>query len=178
MGFGALYLLGCSGLLIELYRCAFPDATGFHEQRRCRFLSAYMIAMVVLAWAAVLSGTYIVYPWYRVALPHGPVPNDLANYPQRLLLAHASTSGWHTLGMEWKEHVAWLTPIAITMAASIVMRYGSDLRNHRLLRNAVIGFTVASFATAGAAGFFGAMINKYAPIQGGKTIQLTRGETK
>jgi hypothetical protein len=35
---------------------------------------------------------------------------------------------------------------------------------------------MASFVAAGIAGFCGAMINKYAPVQGGSTIQLSRGE--
>jgi hypothetical protein len=42
----------------------------------------------------------------------------------------------------------------------------------------VLSFAVASFVTAGIAGFYGAMINKYAPVQGGHTIQLSQGKEK
>jgi hypothetical protein len=42
----------------------------------------------------------------------------------------------------------------------------------------VLCFTLASFVAAGIAGFFGAMISKYAPVQGGHTIQLSQGEEK
>jgi uncharacterized membrane protein len=80
--------------------------------------------------------------------------------------------------MEWKEHVAWLAPISITMAAFVFIRYGRDLRNHRQLRAAVLVFTLASFVAAGIAGFFGAMLNKNAPVQGGPTIQLSSGAEK
>ena len=78
--------------------------------------------------------------------------------------------------MEWKEHVAWLVPIATTMAAGVVIRYGQDLRNHPRLRSAVLGALLFSFASAGLAGFWGAMINKYAPISGGSAVTLMKGE--
>jgi hypothetical protein len=37
---------------------------------------------------------------------------------------------------------------------------------------------MASFVSAGVAGFFGTMLDKYAPVQGGQTIQLSKGEAK
>jgi hypothetical protein len=37
-------------------------------------------------------------------------------------------------------------------------------------------FVVISFLAAGIAGFFGAMLDKDAPVQGGQTIQLIHGE--
>jgi hypothetical protein len=80
--------------------------------------------------------------------------------------------------MEWKEHVAWFAPISITMAAFVFIRYGPDLKNHPQLRVAVLCFAAASFVAAGIAGFFGAMINKQAPLQGGHTIQLSQGEER
>jgi hypothetical protein len=80
--------------------------------------------------------------------------------------------------MEWKEHVAWLAPISITMVAAVFLQYGRDLRKHRALRTAALTFTAASFLAAGVAGFFGAMINKHAPVEGGHIIQLSQGEAK
>jgi hypothetical protein len=130
--------------------------------------------MVVLAWTAVLTGAYVIYPWYRAAVPPGTV--DLSEFPQHLLMSSPSTIGWHSLGMEWKEHVAWFAPISISMAAFVFIRYGRDLGNHKQLRSAVLGFVAASFLAAGIAGFFGAMIDKYAPVQGGQTIQLMHGD--
>jgi hypothetical protein len=128
----------------------------------------------VLAWLAVLTGAYVIYPWYRAVLPPGTV--DLAGFPQRLLMASPSTIEWHSIGMEWKEHVAWLAPISITMAAAVFIRHGRNLTRHPQLRNAVLGFVFVSFVAAGIAGFFGAMLDKYAPVQGGQTIQLMHGE--
>ncbi len=170
MGFGALYLLACSGALVELYRVMFR-VDGEPSAGQERFVNGYLIAMVLLAWAAVLTGAYAIYPWYRAVAPAGTA--DLAMYPQRLLLASAATAGWHSIGMEWKEHVAWFAPISITMVAVVLVRYGRALREHPQLRGAVLGFALASFVSAGIAGFFGAMIDKAAPVQGGETIRLT-----
>jgi hypothetical protein len=171
MGFGALYLLASSGAIVELYRFTTSSSPVETTLRDERFLKVYLIAMVVLAWVAVLTGTYVIYPWYRAAPPPGTV--DLAMFPQRLLMSTPATIGWHSLGMEWKEHVAWFAPISITMVAFVFIKYGRDLKNHPQLRTAVLCFALASFVAAGIAGFFGAMINKYAPVQGGNTIQLS-----
>jgi hypothetical protein len=64
------------------------------------------------------------------------------------------------------------------MVAFIFIKYGRDLKNHRQLRVAVLCFALVSFLCAGIAGFFGAMINRYAPVQGGHTIQLSQGDEK
>jgi len=176
MGFGALYLLACSGALVELYRSTISSVSQESTRGQQRFLNVYLITMAVLAWAAVLSGAYVIYPWYRAVPPPGTT--GLAMYPQRILMSSAATIGWHTLGMEWKEHVAWFAPMSITTAAFVVIRYGRDLRNHPQLRTAVICFTLVSFLAAGIAGIFGALINKQAPVQGGRTIQLTSGGEK
>jgi hypothetical protein len=176
MGFGALYLLACSGALVELYRFMGPSTPGELTPRSERFLKLYLLTMVVLAWVAVLTGAYIVYPWYRAAAPAGTI--DLAEFPQRLLLSSPSTAGWHSFGMEWKEHIAWFAPISITMVAFVFIKYGRDLKNHRHLRSAVLCFALVSFVSAGIAGFFGAMIDKNAPLQGGNKIQLSQGEQK
>ena len=173
MCFGALYLLACSGALVELYRWTWP-AREPRSNGGGRFLRVYLIVMVVLAWAAVLTGAYVIYPWYRAAAPAGTT--NLAGYPQLLLRSSPATSGWHSLGMEWKEHIAWLAPISITMAAAVALRYGRDLRRHPQLRAAVLGFTLLSLGAAGVAGFFGAMLDKVAPVQGGATIHLMHGE--
>jgi hypothetical protein len=176
MGFGVLYLLACSGMLVELYRHTSSATPSEPTPTQLRFLKIYLIKMVMLAWAAVLTGAYVIYPWYRATPPAGAT--DLSMFPQRLLMSSPTTIGWHSLGMEWKEHVAWFAPISITMVAFVLIRYGRDLKNHPQLRTAVLSFALTSFVAGGIAGFFGAMINKYAPVQGGPSIQLSHGEEK
>src|ERR1700721_2290683 len=144
MGFGALYLLACSGALVELHRFTTSSPPSEPTPGQERVLKVYLLAMVVLAWAAVLTGAYVIYPWYRATPPPGAT--DLSMFPQRLLMSSSPTPGGDSLGMGWKEHVAWFAPISITMAAFVFIRYGSDLKNHRQLRFAVLCFAESSFA--------------------------------
>jgi len=64
------------------------------------------------------------------------------------------------------------------MVAFVFIKYGRELSNHRQIRTAVLWFAAASFASVGIAGFCGAMVNKYAPVQGGHAIQPSQGEGK
>lgn len=169
MGFGALFLLAFSGAFFELARSGQGSTTPANE----RAVRAYLVLMTVLAWLTVLTGAYMVYPWYRAVAPPGTA--DLSAYPQLLLKSHPNTIGWHSLGMEWKEHVAWLAPIAITAVTAVYLHYGQQLRRHTSLRRAILTFVGVAFFAAVVAGFFGAMINKYAPIQGGHLFQLLHG---
>ena len=172
MGFGAILLLGFSGAFFILYSSAFAGHPWTGRQRSVA--NGYLIGLAVLAWIAVLAGAYIVYPWYRAAPPPGVI--DFANYPKRLLTASPLTSGWHDVGMEWKEHCAWFSPIALTAVAAIVIRYGGRLGAFPGLRNAVVALLALAFVSTGVAGFFGAMLNKYAPVRGGPEIVLMKSE--
>ena len=169
MGFGALFLLAFSGAFFELARAG-QGSTAPSSDSAVRI---YLLVMTVLAWLTVLSGAYIIYPWYRAIAPPGPV--DLSAYPQLFLKAHPNTIGWHSFGMEWKEHVAWFAPISITMVTAVYFHYGHQLRHHLALRRAVLTFVAIAFFAAAVAGFFGAMINKYAPVQGGHLFHLIHG---
>jgi hypothetical protein len=165
MLFGGFFLMALFGVhVLLLDRPAAPAPTP-HWQ------SFYLVAMTVLGWAAVLSGAYIIYPWYRAVAPAGA---DLALYPKFLLTAHPSTAGWHSLGMEWKEHVAWIAPMATTMVAFVLLKHRAAWNAHRQVRATVLGFAAAAFLAAAIAGGWGAMIDKKAPVQGGQTYQLMR----
>ena len=175
MGFGALFMLAFSGAMAELYRMSAATGPTQPTSREQTLLAVYLIGMVVLAWLTVFSGAYIVYPWYRAVPPAGVT--DLSEYPRRLLLSSGRTSEWHNVGMEWKEHVSWLAPIAMTMVAYVTLQYRRAITRPRRMRTAVIGFAVAAFVATGIAGAFGAFLNKYAPVRGGSVIVLMEGET-
>jgi hypothetical protein len=165
MGFGALFMLAFSGAVAELYRLSAPGVPAQLGAQERNLLNFHLAAMVVLAW-----------PWYRAAPPAGVT--DLADYPRSLLLSSGRTSEWHRIGMEWKEHVAWLAPIAITMVAYVTMKYQRAIIRLQQMRVAVLTFTVAAFIATGIAGAFGALLNKYAPVRGGPTIILMEGESR
>lgn len=174
MGFGALYLLACSGAIVELYRFTNSTIPAEPAPGQERFLKIYLAAMAVIAWVAVLLGAYVIYPWYRATPPPGTT--DLAMFPQRLLMSSTTTIDWHSHGMErarclvrshldhdgrLRLHQVWSRP----QEPSETSRCGVDL---------CCGFVCCS----GIAGYFGAMIDKYAPVQGGHTIQLSQGDEK
>jgi hypothetical protein len=107
-------------------------------------------------------------------VPRSPAlgSTDFAAFPQHLLLASSATSGWHRLGMEWKEHVAWVAPIAMTMAAYAMINQRLALKAYPQIRGAILVFALVAFASAGTAALFGAMINKQAPVHGRRKIHL------
>ena len=80
------------------------------------------------AWLTVITGTWIVYPWYRGKPPEGET--DLGAFPKAYLLADPDLAGWHTFAMEWKEHVGWLSPILATAVAYVVIRYRPQPTHH------------------------------------------------
>lgn len=116
--------------------------------------------VAIVAWITVVTGTWIVYPWYRAKPPAGA---DVANYPQAYLVANPSLAGWHEFGMEWKEHVGWITPIIATAVAFVIFRYGPQLVREARIRRALITLLVVAFGAALVAGGLGALINKMAP---------------
>lgn len=162
MVFGFIFLLGFSGALYALYVLKSEWQTAEGVSKNTRIIKVYMWTLALLVWAAVFTGTYIVYPWYRAAPPAGAY--DFSLFPRYLLLSSATTEGWHEFGMEWKEHVAFLAPIAATVAAFAVNYYGAALARKSRERRAVMIFFIFAFATAAAAGLFGALITKVAPV--------------
>jgi hypothetical protein len=174
MFFGAALLLMFTGAAVGLYTSSTSSNFWTPGSRQRSFFSSYLAVMALLAWIAVFLGAYAIYPWYRAHPPAGTL--DLIGYPQHLLMSNPVTAGWHNIGMEWKEHIAWLAPISLTAVAYTFAHYGTDLRSHRPLRNAVFGLLALGFIAAGIAGFFGAMLNKYAPVRGGPNIVFMQGE--
>lgn len=155
MGFGAVFLLAFAGGLAGLYslRPALVTPAGIVE--RVRRLRIGVVAMAIAAWGTVITGTWIVYPWYRDSAPTSP---------RSLLLANPNTADWHHFGMEWKEHIAWLTPMLATAVAFLVVYYGPRLVKHDAARRAAMILFVVAFAFAAVAGTLGALITKSAPV--------------
>jgi hypothetical protein len=156
MIFGAVFLLAFAGGLAGLYSLRPEWVTTAGIRERMVRLKVGLWAMAIIAWGTVFTGSYIVYPWYRASDP---------NSARSILLANATTAEWHKFGMEWKEHVGWLAPIAATVVAYVVSYYGPVLAKKTGERRAVMIFFVVAFATAAVAGLFGAFLNKVAPIR-------------
>jgi hypothetical protein len=161
--FGALFLLSFSGGLVALYGLRPEWMTADGIKSRMTQLKAWVWGMAAIAWATVLTGTYIVYPWYRATPPDGTT--DLSAFAKFFLLSNEATAKWHEFGMEWKEHVGWIAPIAATVVAYVISVYGAKLISEPKIRKALTWFFVASFTAAGIAGVLGAFITKAAPVR-------------
>lgn len=155
MVLGSTFLLAFAGGLAGLYslRPELVTVSGIRE--RLPRLNIGTAVMAVVAWLTVITGTWLVYPWYRDAAETSP---------RSLLLSNPATAEWHTFGMEWKEHVAWFAPVIATVVAFAVFYYGPRLAKEPGMRKVLIALFIIAFATAAVAGLFGAFINKVAPI--------------
>ncbi len=163
MVFGAIFLLAFAGGLAGLWSLRPEWVTASGLQERMVRLKLGVTTMAIVAWATVITGTWIVYPWYRAKPPAGTT--DLTDFPRSLLLATPGKQDWHNFAMEWKEHIAWISPILATAVAFIVLYYANQLITDKRLRFLTIALFIAAFAAAGVAGLMGAFITKAAPIQ-------------
>ena len=153
---GTLFLLAFGGGLAGLWSMRPSLVTPVGMVERVRRMKVGMWTMAIVAWATVVTGTYTVYPWYRDAA---------ATSAKSQLLADPDTALWHTFGMEWKEHIAWIAPLLATSVAFLVTWYGPRLARENRMRKRALALFVGAFAAAGVAGLFGAFINKAAPIR-------------
>jgi hypothetical protein len=160
-GAGGVFLAGFPLALIAIAGTT-SSATHPPSKREEIFVARALWALAALGWLVVLAGTYVIYPWYRAKPPAGIT--DVSGYPRSLLLSQPDTAWLHSLGMEWKEHVAWLAPILLTVAAYIYNTYGATLARQRGLRATALAFTVLAFFAAGVAGEFGKLLGDHAPV--------------
>jgi hypothetical protein len=175
LGLGGFFLLAFAGGLAELYGLRTRWETDEGIVGSVRRLTVGFWAMAVAAWLTVVTGTWIVYPWYREKLAGDdlsgcagaqiPIPDKCS--PRDFLTSNVSgdTENWHEFGMEWKEHVAWLAPMFATSAAFIVAYYGTKLARQGGVRRMSISLFVLAFSVAAVAGVLGALITKVAPIK-------------
>jgi hypothetical protein len=163
MGLGAGFLLAYTGGWIGLAGLRRDRLTEAGVQARMRPLRLWLWSMALISWATVLSGAVRVYPWYRGTPPPGMPP--ITPDPKSVLLRKPQTAGWHHFGMEWKEHVAWIAPIASTAVAGAVTQYGTDLADRPRERQALLAWYHVSFLAAAVAGALGAFINKAASFR-------------
>ncbi|HET7215994.1 MAG TPA: hypothetical protein VJW77_01035 [Terriglobia bacterium] len=170
MFIGGFFLMAVFGVIVELLRSKYARQPSELTTTGQSLKGLYLFATAALGWAAVLLGAYVVYPWYRAIPPAGVA--SLAGYPQRLLLSRPGTEDWHRIGMEWKEHIGWFAPIAITMVAYVMAKHRLVMKKYPEIRTALLVFALAALVSGGIAGFFGAMIDNHAPVKGGATIHL------
>ncbi|HZD18885.1 MAG TPA: hypothetical protein VE669_12160 [Actinomycetota bacterium] len=173
---GTAFLLAFAGGLAGLWslRPGFLTSSGIRERMRRLYIGTW--GMAVVAWLTVISGTWIIYPWYRAELAvsgadefagcAGAVLPSATCSPRDFLRSNVSgdTSLWHSFGMEWKEHISWAAPLLATAVAFVVSYYGPRLIARPWVRMMAIVMFVGAFAAAAVGGAFGAFLNKVAPV--------------
>lgn len=152
---GLAFLLTYAWGLAGLWRLRPALIGGERLRTRMRRVVIGTWAMAAVAWVMVVTGTWIVYPWYR---------EDVPSSPRSLLLADPDRSGLHTFGMEWKEHVAWIAPLLATAVAFIVMYYRRDPGTLTGLRRTLMVTLTAAFVLAAIAGALGILISGAEPV--------------
>ena len=152
---GGAFLLAFTGGLAGFYSLRPELLTAQGVRERIRRLEWGTVAMAILTWLTVIVGTWIVYPWYR---------EDTPDSPRSLLLENPDTADWHEFAMEWKEHIAWISPMLATAAAFMVLYYRDDLIRNTLAKRIAMGLFIAAFVVAVIAGLLGALITKKAPV--------------
>ena len=162
---GAGFLLAFTGSFASLWglRSEWVTPAGMAARSRCLIAGTW--GMAILAWLTVGVGTFVIYPWYRAAPPRDSAPSALVAYPKALLMSKPQTADWHEFGMEWKEHIGWLAPIFATAVAVVATGYRRTLASDARIRQTMLILLTVAFFCAGVAGWFGAFINKVAPVR-------------
>jgi hypothetical protein len=153
---GGPFLLAFTGGLVALLglRSEYLTAEGVRD--RVRQLRIGTGAMAVLAWAIVLTGTWVLLPWYQ---------EDTPDSPRSILLSDPGTRQWHEFADVWKTHVAPLSPILATAAAVLVAYYGRALAQDRTARRVVLALFVGAFAVSSLAALIGSLVTRAAPLR-------------
>lgn len=162
MVLGVPLLVASLGLIIHLsgLRRRWMTAEGIRQGTR--WLKTASLVLAVSAWLTVISGTYVIFPWYRAQPTAGA---SLRNYPQALLLSRPETRAWHSLAAEWKEHAGWFVPILSTAIAYVIAYYGAQLAEEVRIRRTIFLLALLILVTAALAGLIGAFLNKVAPVR-------------
>lgn len=159
MVFGAVFMLAFAGALVELYYLEPRWLTAAGANSGLFRLKLGLWGMAGISWVTVISGTWLIYIWYRAVPPAGA---DLMDYPRYFLLSKPTTKGWHEFGMEWKEHVSWIAPMLMTSVAYTAHYYSASLTSVPKIRKSLFWLIIIAFCAAAIAGIFGAFINKIA----------------
>src|ERR1044071_1833549 len=93
-----IFLLGAAAGFAGLWNLRPECIAVAGMPQRLRRLGSGLWVAAASAWGAVLTGSFILYPWYRARPPEG---SDLSNFPRAYLQANPDFAEWHD-GMEWK----------------------------------------------------------------------------
>jgi hypothetical protein len=160
---GGAALMALAAALFGLYALRASARSDASASNASRAVAGLAVFTAVVLWLAVLSGTYIVFPPYRVTPPAGTT--DLAAYPRALVLSNPGTAWLHAFAMETKEHVPWIAAMLATAVAFVTVRYRTMLLHEASLRNIAMSFLAISCVLVAFVSLMGIFVNKVAPLQ-------------
>jgi hypothetical protein len=155
-------LLGMAAVLFYLMAVRPADAAAV-TSRQSRWLATVAALTAVSLWLAVIVGTYVIFPQYRVPPPEGVI--DLAAYPRALIMADPENRWLHAFAMETKEHLPWIAAMLATAAAAVLVHQRARLLADGALRRASIGLLAASIVIVSYVALLGVFVNKFAPLE-------------
>jgi hypothetical protein len=123
---------------------------------RLRWLKRGLLFMMVVGWAAIALGTFVIDGWFNQHLPGSPYT---------LLNAREAWAPWQGFVMEWKERISWVSALVATTGAYLVFYYGPQLAHDVRARSRVLTLFVVSLATGSAAGIMGVLLAKLVPLR-------------
>ena len=161
LGGGSLVVLAAA--LFALRSMRTTEIISPELPRQSRDLAWALVAAAGAMWLAIIVGTYISFPEYRVTPPQGIT--DLAQYPRALILSDPGTSWLHSFAMEIKEHVPWIAAMLTTAVAFVAHRYRASMLSDARLNRMSTTLVSIAFVLAAVVGLLGILINKAAPLE-------------
>jgi hypothetical protein len=153
---GGPFLLAFAAVLVSLHGLRSELLTAEGVSERVGQLRLAGGVMALMAWTIVVIGTWVLLPWYA---------EDDPDSPRSVLLSDPGTRQWHEFADVWKTHVAYMSPILATAAATLVVYYGRTLARDRSLRNLVFALFLAAFAVSSLAALIGSLVTRAAPLR-------------
>jgi hypothetical protein len=160
LGGGALMAIFAA--LFSLYALHPADGSAV-SHRGSRAVAQLTVLVAALLWAAVLTGTYVVFPPYRATPPPGVI--ELAEYPRSMLLADPAIAWLHAFAMESKEHMPWIATMLATAVAFVATRFRAALLADTRLRRMAMALLAICFVLVAFTALMGTFVNKVAPLE-------------
>ena len=153
--FGGGYIVLIVLALVAVAWLQTGELTPFGRKLTERQVGMTVLAAAVMAWIAVASGTWGLYPWFR----------DEPGGAAAALLARPSLAFWARWVVLSKAWVAWGSVGFATLAALAGYRWRTRLSAEGVLRRRLVALLAVALISASYAGAVGMLLAKLAPVR-------------
>ncbi len=152
---GTGFILALALMLLALPQLREELLTAEGAALRLLWLRRGVLVMIVVAWAAVAVGTWVVDPWYHLHQTGSPL---------FLLDARPHMTFWTDIVLEWKERISWTAAVVASGAGYMAVYWGDELLWNRRARTALVALFGIAFAGALVSGVIGMLLTKIVPV--------------